>query len=287
MTEAKETVGEGLQRNEFEIWLKLYSPHEPTERYVNMWGDDAYKSGRAHDMWRAWQYSSNRADKSATPPLVSKKSDGDYPEDFPHENGDYFRVCTDCGNHFTGHKRRLICKVCAQPPNDAQMVLDALDIQKLRDEVQNYVDSRHPTKALLECTIVEQLDFEIGLRFRSALRYLDEKGYLALTPPKIEGDHCKDCCCERSWKALGITKYTGKSISEHIAELKDALQWLEYESNDLRCYNIPTGGDDYEIGWKVVSHHMTAPEERNEGYGRTPLEAIQAARQRQAVESGE
>lgn len=33
-------------------------------------------------------------------------------------------------------------------------------------------------------------------------------------------EHCKDCCCARSWKALGITSYTGKSIPEHIAALR-------------------------------------------------------------------
>ena len=41
-------------------------------------------------------------------------------------------------------------------------------------------------------------------------------------------DHCKDCCCARSWLALCITKYTGKSIPEHIAELRtenDKLKW--------------------------------------------------------------
>jgi len=32
--------------------------------------------------------------------------------------------------------------------------------------------------------------------------------------------HCKDCCCARSWEALGISEYTGKSIPEHIAALR-------------------------------------------------------------------
>lgn len=32
--------------------------------------------------------------------------------------------------------------------------------------------------------------------------------------------HCQDCCCARSWEALGIDTYTGKSIAEHIQELK-------------------------------------------------------------------
>lgn len=36
-------------------------------------------------------------------------------------------------------------------------------------------------------------------------------------------DHCKDCCCARSWKALGIEGYTGKSIPEEIIALKTKL----------------------------------------------------------------
>lgn len=36
-------------------------------------------------------------------------------------------------------------------------------------------------------------------------------------------DHCKDCCCARSWKALGIESYTGKSIPEEITALKTKL----------------------------------------------------------------
>lgn len=37
---------------------------------------------------------------------------------------------------------------------------------------------------------------------------------------ELERNHCKDCCCARSWEALGITAYTGMSIPEHIEELK-------------------------------------------------------------------
>ena len=38
-----------------------------------------------------------------------------------------------------------------------------------------------------------------------------------------EENHCKDCCCARSWKALGIYEYTGKSIVEHIEDLRSQL----------------------------------------------------------------
>ena len=39
----------------------------------------------------------------------------------------------------------------------------------------------------------------------------------------MDDEHCVDCCCARSWNALGITSFTGKSIPEHIIELKTEL----------------------------------------------------------------
>lgn len=41
----------------------------------------------------------------------------DWNEDKSHENGNYVCVCCDCGFHFIGHKRRVICKVCVAPEN--------------------------------------------------------------------------------------------------------------------------------------------------------------------------
>jgi len=32
--------------------------------------------------------------------------------------------------------------------------------------------------------------------------------------------HCVDCCCARSWKALGVSEYDGMSIPEHIERLR-------------------------------------------------------------------
>lgn len=63
------------------------------------------------------------------------------------------------------------------------------------------------------------------------------------------------------------------------ADAKDAelINWLETEMYDLRCISVPTGGDDYCEHWEVISHHMAKPNERTEGYGKTPREAIRAA----------
>lgn len=35
-------------------------------------------------------------------------------EDFSHENGKYSNYCLTCKELFTGHKRRLVCKLCAR-----------------------------------------------------------------------------------------------------------------------------------------------------------------------------
>lgn len=39
-----------------------------------------------------------------------------WPEDYAHENGSYFCCCCNCGRQFQGHKRRVVCKVCAAAP---------------------------------------------------------------------------------------------------------------------------------------------------------------------------
>lgn len=47
-------------------------------------------------------------------------SDRDWPEDFPHENGNYENYCFRCGETFLGHKRRMTCKKCVAEINAAR-----------------------------------------------------------------------------------------------------------------------------------------------------------------------
>jgi len=51
--------------------------------------------------------------KLELPPDDEEQPKRDWPEDFPHENGNYWGNCMICGKKFTGHKRRVQCKVCA------------------------------------------------------------------------------------------------------------------------------------------------------------------------------
>jgi len=40
-----------------------------------------------------------------------KEYEGNYPEDYTHENGNYMNICRVCGSYFIGHKRRVWCKL--------------------------------------------------------------------------------------------------------------------------------------------------------------------------------
>lgn len=51
-------------------------------------------------------------------------ADCDWTEDFEHENGNYLCHCSNCGGHFKGHKRRVICKLCAKPDADRLEIAD-------------------------------------------------------------------------------------------------------------------------------------------------------------------
>lgn len=51
--------------------------------------------------------------QNSMPPIRLKPAPCDWTEDFEHENGNYESRCMSCGIAFTGHKRRVICKICA------------------------------------------------------------------------------------------------------------------------------------------------------------------------------
>ncbi len=57
------------------------------------------------------------------------------------------------------------------------------------------------------------------------------------------------------------------------------LDFLQESSCDLRSIEAPTGGDDSDIHWSVIQHHMAAPHEREiaREYSDDPRAAIRAA----------
>lgn len=53
-----------------------------------------------------------------------------------------------------------------------------------------------------------------------------------------------------------------KDEAEQCARDKARLDYLIEESSDLRCFDIPTGAGDADIGWQVVAHFQAEPRER-------------------------
>ena len=46
--------------------------------------------------------------------------EGDWPEDFADENGNYYCTCVWCAKVFSGYKRRIVCKACHTKNEDAK-----------------------------------------------------------------------------------------------------------------------------------------------------------------------
>lgn len=57
----------------------------------------------------------------------------DWTEDFQHENGNYMNLCCRCNESFSGHKRRNICRICAD-----QSVKQPTGILKDLSELKRY-----------------------------------------------------------------------------------------------------------------------------------------------------
>lgn len=53
--------------------------------------------------------------------------------------------------------------------------------------------------------------------------------------------HCKDCCCARSWAALGVADYTGKSIPEYITEIRAENKRLLNAYENMRDFAEANG----------------------------------------------
>jgi hypothetical protein len=80
-------------------------------------------------------------------------------------------------------------------------------------------------------------------------------------------------------KPTGSALPVAVSPAEPAGTTYDRLKFIEDECLDVRCHNVPTGGDDYEVAWTVIEHYMADPQERRIGYGDSPIEAIDEARQ--------
>lgn len=59
--------------------------------------------------------------------------------------------------------------------------------------------------------------------------------------------------------------------------MTDYLAFIEENCLDLRCVDEPTGGDDADVVWVVIEHHMAPPRYRDIGLGYSPKEALDDA----------
>lgn len=75
-------------------------------------------------------------------------------------------------------------------------------------------------------------------------------------------------------EAEATPQTTADSVTD--SELLDALSAHYW---DLRCVNVPIGGDDCDVDWIVVEHHMAEPRERTiaQAYCDDPRVAIRRA----------
>lgn len=85
---------------------------------------------------------------------------------------------------------------------------------------------------------------------------------------------CSHTVTERQ-RAAAITPQPGPRDAEDTR----LLNALRDECWDLRCFDVPTGGDDADVAWRVVGHWMAKPHERviAEGFNHDPRVAIRAA----------
>ena len=99
-------------------------------------------------------------------------------------------------------------------------------------------------------------------------------------------NHCVDCCCARSWSALGVTEYDGKSIPEHITRLRDsealargkiAEQMIEIErlKANQRCSAIEQGDVGYPCVFRAEAEARIAALEAERDAALSARESIE------------
>lgn len=185
-------------------------------------------------------------------------------------------------------KQPDLTPVCgAQPPVSDQEKAEALtsadyeevlaDHRRLVRELDVALNGEEgAAKQASLCDIVRQVK-------REGIRSLQSKP----VPDALTDDELLELFYEKtglvigSDRAGGVIAFARQAISaaqSNTVPQGDAwLKIIEDNCWDVRCVEVTTGGDDADIAWHVVEHHMAAPQERVVGYGLSPLEALQNA----------
>lgn len=112
---------------------------------------------------------------------------------------------------------------------------------------------------------------------------IDEDGNLALhgrISPLLAQTSANGRYSEADWWLSTIRRAIAEAADPGSSgDDAKRIDVLVNESWDLRCFSIPTGGDDYDIGWRVVGHWQAEPHERTiaEVFSDNPRAAIDAA----------
>lgn len=70
---------------------------------------------------------------------------------------------------------------------------------------------------------------------------------------RLRQGHCKDCCCARSWEALGGQTIPGGSIPQHIEELVEEIAALrEAVRNIHNLAAAPTSPERINEDWPTL-----------------------------------
>jgi hypothetical protein len=149
------------------------------------------------------------------------------------ENGDWYcEVCTH-GRHTCGAVEELAdCDKYLRDPNGRPYHEGAT----LQERLSAFVSETDREIENLE----QELAAEVKRRMMMHDSYIREKDRSEQKLAEARTAHCQDCCCARSWKALGVTEHTGKSIPEHITDLRA----------DLAAYKQKLAEARWEVGDK-------------------------------------
>ena len=75
-------------------------------------------------------------DAAPIPTQQVLRGERDWPEDFASENGNYECICYECGQHFIGHKRRIVCRKCHMDLSDIDKARAVLNERKSKSQIK-------------------------------------------------------------------------------------------------------------------------------------------------------
>lgn len=204
----------------------------------------------AQNATERWTDAGRRVTERYGPVLASLAgSAGDWPEDFAHENGRYFCRCTECESRFIGHKRRVVCKVCATDRNrrmaEAQQEVHAMDderaceLERLRMAL---AEAQRGIRTLMRKRAVAK---DRALRYRAEKRTLrqqvaeaqrgrDEAVRLLSGKPDVDATRVWPEEAQRLWEAcIGLSdKADFKAFWQYVKKCEDRAKAAEAERNE-------------------------------------------------------